>query len=172
MAKFSDYKERKIERFRQGQATCSVETLLSDPEIRIALVPLTEGEYLNALEAADSVLAGENPAGYAVRDEAQRKMVMFYACREEGNLEEKFFDDVSEVFELDAADINHLYDCYLEMVDMSSPSLMGLSEEDFLVLKEVLPKIVWNELSGKQWYAAQRFLNSIRPNLLTAKSSG
>lgn len=172
MAGFAEYKERKLERLRLGQATCEFTELLSDPDTRIALVPLTEGEYSISLAEADKCLAGDNPAGLSLRDETQRQLVIFYAARQMGNLEIKFFDDVREVLELDAHDINHLYDVYLEMVAMNSPSMMGMSEDDFLALSSALPKIRWSELSGPQWYAAQRFLNSIRPHLLTASFSG
>lgn len=172
MTTFAEYRERKLERLRLGQATCEMTELLSDPETRIALVPLIEAEYSNSLHEADKVDAGDNPAGLALRDEIQRKWVIYYAARTVGNLQQLFFDDASEVGELDAADINYLYDLYLEMVAQVSPSMMGLSEEDFIELKKVLPLIVWSELSGSQWYAAQRFLNSIQPLLRTANSSG
>ena len=172
MSKISDYKERRLERLRLGQAACEVTELVSDPEIRIALVPLTEGEYTNSLWEGEKLGVSNSPTGAALVDEIQRKWVLFYACRVVGNLDEKFFDDFSDVDELEAADINHLYDIYLELVAQSSPSLMGLGEDDFTDLKALLPRMAWNELSGPQWYAAQRFLNSIRPALLQASLSG
>lgn len=172
MSTFADFKERKLERLRMGQATCEVVELLEDPETRIALVPLTEAEYSSSLEQADKILADDNPAGMALRDEIQRQMVIFHAARVIGHLDQKFFAGPVEVGEIHAHDVNYLYDIYLEMVANSSPSMMGMSEEDFLALKLVLPKIEWSELSGQQWYAAQRFLNSIRPHLLMVKSSG
>lgn len=171
MSRFAEYQEIKIERLRQGQAVCE-RAELQDGQISLALVPLTEAEYENSLDAADMVPAGDNPAGLARRDESQRKLVIFHAARVDGNLDEKFFDDISEVGKLDAHEINYLYDIYLEMTALSSPSMMGMSEEDFLGLKLVLPEIEWSELSGPQWFAAQRFLNSVRPLLLTVKSSG
>jgi hypothetical protein len=172
MTTFSEFKERKLERLRLGQATCEFYTLTSDEETRIALVPLTEAEYSNSLHEADKVLAGDNPAGAAYRDEIQRQWVIYFACRDMGDLTVKFFDDVSDVGELDAHDVNAIYDVYLEMVANSSPALVGLSEDDFNGLKTTLPRIAWSELSGPQWYAAQRFLNSIRPLLLMDSFSG
>lgn len=169
---FERWKERKLERLRLGQATCEIVTLLDDAEQRVALVPLTEAEYSNSLHEADKVMAGENPAGAAFRDEVQRQWLIFYATRIVGELDQKFFPSVVEVVELGAHEINHLYDVYLEMVADTSPALVGLSESDFNALKTVLPRIAWSELSGPQWYAADRFLNSIREHLLTANYSG
>lgn len=172
MTGFAEFKERKLERLRLGQAVCEIVELLEDPDTRIALVPLTEAEYSQSLENADQIPAGDNPAGMSLRDEIQRQVVIFHAARVVGHLEQKFFSQPEEVGDLAAHDLNNIYDIYLEMVHNSSPSMMGMSEEDFLALKLVLKKIEWSALSGPQWYAAQRFLNSIRPNLLTANSSG
>jgi hypothetical protein len=172
MARFSDFLERKIERLRLGQAACEFTSLPSDPETRIALVPLTEGEYTSSLTEADKALAGDSPAGLALRDEIQRQMVIYYAARDVQNLQVKFFEEPEEVLGLDAHDLNHLYDVYLELVHLNSPSMMGMSEEDFLALKNAWRTIEWSELSGPQWFAAQRFINSIQRLLLTGRSSG
>lgn len=172
MSRIDEYRERKLERLRLGQASCEITEIPSDPEIRVAVVPLTEGEYSNSLYESEKLGTSATPAGSALADEIQRKWVIFYATRVVGNLTVLFFDDFADVDELDASDINHLYDIYLELVSTSSPSLMGLGEDDFNSLKALLPRIAWNELSGPQWYAAQRFLNSIQPDLLRASLSG
>lgn len=158
---------------RLGQAACEmVNGLPTDSETQLALVPLTDSEYIRALEIADAAMVGDNPAGFAVRDELQKQSVIFFAAREINNLESKFFDDISEAGELGAGDVDFLYDVYLEMVANQSPSLFGISDEDFEALKKVWSLIEWSELSGQQWYAAQRFVNSIRPLLLQGNSSG
>lgn len=172
MARFSDYIERKMERLRLGQSACEFTSLPSDPETRIALVPLTEGEYTSSLTEADKALAGDSPTGLALRDEIQRQMVIYYAARDVQNLQVKYFEQPEEVLGLEAHDVNHLYDVYLELVHLNSPSMMGMSEEDFLALKNAWRTIEWSELSGQQWYAAQRFINSIQRLLLTGRSSG
>lgn len=172
MSTINEYRERKLERLRLGQASCEVTELVSDPEIRVALVPLTEGEYSTSLNEAEKLGLSNTPAAAVLIDEIQRKWVIFFATRVVGKLEQKFFEDFSDVDELEASDVNHLYDIYLELVANSSPSLMGLGEDDFNSLKALLPRIAWNELSGPQWYAAQRFLNSIQPALLQASLSG
>lgn len=171
MAGFAEYKGRKLERLRLGQSTCEIHTL-SDEETRIALVPLTEGEYSNSLHEADKLMVSDGPSGFAYRDEIQRQWILFYACREVSDLENKFFEKMDQVGELDKMDVNALYDLYLEMVATTSPSLMGLSEEDFADLKDLLPRIEWSALSGPAWYAADRFLRLIQPQLLMDRSSG
>jgi hypothetical protein len=170
--KFADYKENRLAKMRLGQAACEMTTLPSDDETRIALVPLTDSEYIRSLEIADAAMVGDNPAGFAVRDELQKQSVIFFSAREVGDLDSKFFDDVGEAGELGSHDIDHLYDVYLEMISNQSPSLFGLSDEDFEALKKVWNLIEWNELTGQQWYAAQRFVNSIRPLLLAGNYSG
>jgi hypothetical protein len=179
-AEFKDRKEKRLseganlEKMRLGQQSCEIVHLLSDPEIRMALVPLTEGEYRRSLEvAAELPIGGEyNQAHALVRDEVQKEHLLFFAAREVSDLSEKWFDTPADVEDLEAHDVNHLYDVYLEMVYENSPSMMGMTEEDFEALKKALGRIEWSELSGQQWYAAQRFLNSIQPILLTVRSSG
>jgi hypothetical protein len=172
MSNIDEYRERKLERLRLGQSACELTELVSDPEIRVAVVPLTEGEYSNSLYEAEKLGVSNTPAGAALVDEIQRKWVIFHAVRVVGNLNVKFFNAFADVDDLEASDINHLYDIYLELVADSSPSLMGLGEDDFNSLKVLLPRMAWSELSGPQWYAAQRFLNSIQLDLLQASSSG
>lgn len=172
MSSFADYAQRKIERFRMGQAAYETVSMLSDPEVRVSLVPLTEAEYSNSLNEADKVMAGENAAGIAYREEVQRKHILFHACRVADKPEVKFFSSPQEVGELDYTDISFLFDNYLEMTAKVSPSMMGIPEAEFDDLKKALQEIQWSELSGSQWYAAQRFVNSIQTLLHMDRSSG
>jgi hypothetical protein len=97
MAGFNDYRERRLERLRLGQGVCELAELPSDPEIRVALVPLTEAEYSNTLLEADKVIVTESPAGLAYRDETQRRYCLYFATREVENTTKRFFADPSEV---------------------------------------------------------------------------
>lgn len=178
---FDEYRKRRedrleagnnLEKMRLGQQACEIVQMISDPEIRLALVPLTEGEYRRALEMADKLPLGDNPASDLLRNRVQQEMILFFSAREMENLNVRFFDDEADVLELDEPDFNVIWDTYLEMVATASPTQIGLGEEDFEALKKVLPRIAWSELSGAQWYAAQRFLNSIRPLLLTVSLPG
>lgn len=182
MSTFQEYLDRRkaryeagveVEKLRLGQGACEIVDCISDPEVRFALVPLLEGEYRRSLEMAEKLeLEGNNPATNMVRDQVQKEAVLFFAAREIRDLTKPFFNDFADVAEMDQMDVAHAYDVFLEMTAQISPSLMGMSEEDFQSLKTLLPRISWSELSGPQWYAAQRFLNLIRPLLLTVKSSG
>jgi len=165
-------KNRRIERMRLGQSSATVESFVTDPEQRVALVPLTQGEYIVSLHVAGSLPLDDNIATRVARDEMQRAEVLAMACREVEDLTLHYFENGEAVRELDALDINHLWDCYREMVAEINPHAEGLSEEDFSDLKKALQNIEWSELSGPQWYAAQRFLNSIRPLLLTGNVPG
>lgn len=169
---FERWRERQAERMRQGQAVCTIEHLLSDPEIRLALVPITDAEHQNALEMASAVPVADNEHGIIRRDREQQNAVIYASGREVGDLTKRFFESISEVRELGNHDINHLWDMYSEMVSISSPSIDGLSPEEFEALKKGLAEMDWNELSGRQWYAARRFLSSITPQPLLAKSPG
>jgi len=168
----AEIKNQRIERMRLGQASATIEHLLIDPEQRVALVPLTQGEYITSLHVAGSLMLDDNIATRVARDEMQRSEVLAVACREIEDISKRYFENGDAVRELDARDINHLWDCYREMVAEVSPHADGLSEEDFSDLKKALQNIEWSELSGPQWYAAQRFLNSIRPLLLTGNVPG
>lgn len=178
---FEEYRKRRQDRFidgvdvekmRLGQQACEVVVLQSDPEIRFALVPLTEGEYRRAIEAAEKLPVGDGMPGNVVRERVQTEMILYFSAREFNNLAVRFFDNEADVMELEHHDINYAWNLYLEMTATISPSLVGMSEDDFEGLKKALPRIEWSGLSGQQWFAAQRFLDSIRPLLLTASLSG
>lgn len=166
-------KERRLDRMRQGQAVAERYPIPSDPEVAYSLVPLLESEYEMALQIAMNILAPENQAGMELRERIQSKEILAFAIRQPGDLSERIFNSGEEVGQvLEIQDINFLMDMYLEMVDRTSPTLDGIPDEELDNLKKVLQEIQWSELSGKQWYAAKRFLISIFPDLLTDKLLG
>jgi len=166
-------KERRLNRMRLGQAACDYMTLVSDPEVRLAIVPLTEAEYLQALEAVARVNAPADVAGMQVRDRRQVQEIMVRSVREDGNLSERVWNSVNEMMEvLEVGDIDQFFDGYQEMVEKSSPSLEGLSPEDFEDLREAFLKMDWSELSGRAWFAFKRFLSTVTPAPLTDNSLG
>lgn len=173
MARSADeLRQKRVEKIRAGQQSGEPVALLSDPEQRMMLVPLTQNELMNTLSMAAMLTFDDNMAGQAARDELQRTEILAVSAREVSDLEKRYYQDGQAVGELEAHDINHLFDVYLEMVAEQNPSIMGLSEKDFDDLKKALQTMRWAELSGPQWYAAQRFLNSIRSVLLTVKLPG
>ena len=166
-------RERRLDRMRLGSAACDVVPLLSDPEIRVALVPLTEAEYQRSLETAAAMEVMTTQLGMEYAERRQQTEIIWMALREVNDLQKHGFGSSGEMLdELETQDINHLWDHYLEMVDTSSPAIDGVPPDELDNLKKVLQEIPWNELSGTQWYAAKRFLGSVLPTLPLARSLG
>jgi hypothetical protein len=166
-------RERKLNRMRLGKAVADVHSLMSDPEIKVALVPLSEAEYIQCLEATVNQRIADDTAGQALRDRYNSAEVLLRAAREPDDLEQPMFDSVEELTDaLEVNDINFLQDMYFEMVETASPAIDGIPEEDLEDLKKALQTIDWNALSGRQWYALRRFLFSIMPELLQGNFSG
>ena len=158
---------------RLGQAVCEIFPLLSDPESRVALVPLTEAEYNQCMEAAVKVDVEETLAGNQYRDRRLTQETLLRAIREADDLPTQVFQTVDELMNtLDVADLNYLIDHYFEMVDRSSPSVEGLTDKDIDDLKKALLEVDWSGLYGKQWYALRRFLLSLGPEQLRVKLPG
>jgi hypothetical protein len=172
MRGFEKLKENKLARMREGQAAGEIVTLVSDPEVRFVVVPLTDGEYLKALSISDEVQASETMSGFAVKDEVLKQAILLFAAREIHDWTKSFFESVEEVMELEAQDVNVAYDVFLELISVASPSMQMLTEEEMDNLKKVWSLIAWSELSGRQLYAARRFLNSIQEDLLLGNFSG
>lgn len=173
MATKEKIRQRRLDRMRLGQATCDFVVLPSDPEIRLCIVPLTEAQYLQALEKVRDTKADDNIAGLAIRDRVQAEEILVRAIREESDLSQMVYESVEEMMEdLEVADVDELIDNYNEMVQQSSPSLDGIPEEDFEELKKLLQEMDWSGLSGRAWYAAKRFLSTISPSPLLDNSLG
>jgi hypothetical protein len=166
-------KQRRLDRMRLGQATCDYIQLPSDPEIRLAVVPLTEADYRNALEKVQQLHIPDDLAGVQVKDRVQAEEILVRAIREESDLSQRIYENVEELNEgLEVADIDHAIDVYNEMIHSSSPSLDGIPPEEFEALKKACERMDWNALSGSAWYAAKRFLSRISPLLQQANSPG
>lgn len=166
-------RERRLERMRLGQAACDFVVLPSDPEIRVAVVPLTEADYRNVLEKVSKMETSDDLAGIQIKDRVQAEEILVRAIREEHDLQTRVYDNSQELLEdFEVHDIDHAIDVYNEMVEKSSPSLEAIPEEELENLKKVLQAMDWNDLSGSAWYAAKRFLSRISPQLLRARSLG
>ena len=166
-------KERRLERMRLGQAVCDYVTLPSDPEIRVCIVPLTEAQFRQVLEKVASVKLPDDMAGAAVKDRTLAQETLVRAIREEHDLTEPVYESVEDLMEdFDVIDVDHVIDCYNEMLDKSSPGLDGLSPEELERLKKALQAMDWSALSGSAWYAAKRFLSRISQVPLLDNSPG
>jgi len=166
-------KERKLDRMRLGQAVCDYVTLPSDPEVRLAIVPLTEAEYLQALNAVAEIQRPDDLAGAAIKDRVTGQEILVRAIREERDLTQPVFETVHELMDtLEVQDVDHVLDMYNEMIEKSSPVIDGIPPEELEHLKKALQEMDWNALSGSAWYAARRFLSRIIPKPLLDNSLG
>jgi len=165
--------ERRLDKMRLGKATCEIENLLSEPDVRVALVPLTEAEYDLCMENVVKMNVPETLTGQQFRDRALTLETLLRAAREPEDISKPMFSSVEEMNDaLEVADVNYLIDMYFEMVEKSSPALEGFTEEQLSDVKKVLLEMDWSGLSGKQWYALKRFLSSLGPQQLLAKLPG
>jgi hypothetical protein len=152
---------------RQGQAVCDFVRLISDPEIRLAIVPLTEAEYLQALERVASLDQQDNMAGASVRDRVQSQEIVVRSIREEDDLTQQVYSSVEEMMEdLTVQDVDEIIDQYNEMVEKASPAIDGIPDDEIENLKKALQTMDWNALSGRSWYALKRFLSTVMPSPL------
>lgn len=166
-------RQRRLDRMRLGQAVCDFVELVSDPEIRLAIVPLTEADYRNVLEKVSKLNLPDDLAGVQIKDRVQAEEILVRSIREEHDLDTRVYNSIDELTEdLDVADIDHLLDCYQEMTFRGSPAMDEIPPEEFEALKKVLARMDWNELSGPAWYAARRFLSRITPQLRPDNSPG
>lgn len=173
-------KERRLERMRLGQAVCDFVSLPSDPEIRVAIVPLTEAEYRQALNKVAEVPLADDLAGASVKDRVQAQEILVRAIREEHDLTLRvYLDDMEKgtaleqlTGDLEVADIDEIIDHYNEMVAASSPSIDAIPDDEIENVKKALQTMEWKDLSGPAWYACKRFLSRILPSPLLDNFAG
>lgn len=143
---------RRIAKMRMGQNAPDFVSLKSNPEIRLAMVPLLEREYQMALEAAASYDVADNSYGTELRDRVLQVHTLFYALREPDNVESKAFPDMDAMLDpevgLEPVDVNYLLDYYQRMVDFSSPAMDGLNDE---ALDELKKSVRDNRLERALW---------------------
>jgi hypothetical protein len=152
---------------RLGQAVCDYVQLISDPEQRLCIVPLTEAEYLQALEKVSLMKQPDDLAGLAVKDRAQSQEILLRAIREEDDLTKRVFETVEDMLGvLEVADVDEIIDRYNEMMHKASPALDAIPQEELENIKKALQTMDWNALSGPSWFALKRFLSLIMPSPL------
>lgn len=160
---------RRIAKMRMGQNAPDFVSLKSNPEIRLAMVPLLEREYQMALEAAASYDVADNSYGTELRDRVLQVHTLFYALREPDNVESKAFPDMDAMLDpevgLEPVDVNYLLDYYQRMVDFSSPAMDGLNDEALDELKKAFVTIDWSVLSGKPWWHLKQFFMTMPAGL-------
>jgi len=158
---------------RLGQAVGEIRSLLSDDEIQVCLVPLTEAEHLQCVGIITDMDAPDNMVGAMARDRRNVNEILLRAIREPLNPQERMFNALSEMTELlEIEDINFLFDEWGEMMEQVSPNVNALTDEEIEALKKVFEQTQWKELSGRSLYALKRLLSTLGYTLLPDNSLG
>lgn len=164
---------------RLGQTVCDFVALPSDPEIRVAIVPLTEAEYWKVLNEINEVGLPDDLAGVTIKDRVRAQQTLVWAIREPEDLSQRVYVDTEEMdastamqADLEVGDIDEIIDRYNEMVEKASPAIDGIPPEELEQVKKVLQEMDWNELSGSAWFALKRFLSRISLAQRMVKSPG
>lgn len=165
--------QRRLDRMRLGQATFDIFTLPSDPETSVALVPLSEAEYDQALASSALMDIPDSVSGNALRDRRGQEEILVRSMRNPNNIDEKIFSSTDQLRQaLEVQDVNLLIDGYLELMEKISPRIDSLDDDEVEELKKVLETIPWKELTGGQWYALKRFLSTLTPEQLLGNLPG
>jgi hypothetical protein len=163
----------RLRRMRLGQDAPEFEYLKSNPEIRVALVPLTEAESEYSLKAAMQLPAEDNAQGILYRDRWQQVCDLWQAIREPNDISKKVFGSAEEMAEeLESSDINFLSESYMRMLDDSSPLQDGVTDEQLEELKKAFVTIDWSVLSGKAWWHLKQCLSLLGQEPLKVKLPG
>jgi hypothetical protein len=155
-----------------GQEAAEPVDIPSMPGIRVNLVPLTEAESQAGLIRAASLDVLDNSAGIQARNRAAVESDVWNAIRDMGDATKKVWATPEEmVDELEAADVDYIFDQLTLLMEYASPSMDGLSEKDLAELKNNFALIDWNGLTGRRWSALKLCLSNLLPELLAAKFS-
>jgi hypothetical protein len=164
---------RRLARMRMGQDAPEFHELRSEPDVRVALVPLTEYEHEQGLRLAALLDIPDNPVGFEMRDRWNQVCDLAYAIREPNDPVQRMFESPEELsYALTADDVNFLGEMYMRMMDYSSPALEGLSDEALEELKKAFMTIDLSALSGKSWWHLRMFFLTLTPGQLRVKLPG
>jgi hypothetical protein len=167
-------KHTRLARIRMGQEAPEMETIPSMPEVRVALVPLSERESIQAQIAAASLEVPDNMAGVQARQRTAVHWDVWNACREPGDFSQKVWASVDDMLNgeggLEPHDVDVLFDRLTVLMDYASPAHDGISDADLADLKNRFALIDWNGLTGRRWSALKLCLSILSPELLLANS--
>lgn len=171
---FDKIKEaNRLTRMRMGQDAPDIVALKSRPEVRVALVPLTGKEDMQAWTAAAELDLPDNPYAIEARDRVLKVHTLFHAIRLPDDVTKKVFPSAEALEEeLEDLDINFLSERYQLLKADSSPALEGLDEEAMAPLKAVWQTIDLSVLSGRSWELARALLLEISADSLMGRSPG
>lgn len=165
--------KNRLTRMRMGQEAPEYPELLAHPEVRIAMVPLSERETQAGMIYASSLNVPDNSAGINARNRAAVESDVWNSLRDPSNLDAKVFESIEDmVEELGPEEIDHLADHLTVLMDYASPSGDGLTDEVLDELKKASDKIEWRGLYGRRWAVVKLYLSVMSPELLMASLSG
>lgn len=163
----------RLTRMRLGQDAPEFIDLPAHPEIRVAMVPLSERETQAGMLYAAALDVPDNTAGINARNRAAVNSDVWNAMRDPGNLDAKVFDSVDAmVDELEPFEIDHLADGLTVLMDYASPSVDGITDEMLSDLKKASEATEWSGLYGRRWAVVKLYLSVMSPELLAASLSG
>lgn len=165
--------QSRLSRMRLGQLAPEMVEIPSMVGIRVAIVPLTEGESQKGMARAADLDVADNIAGVQMRNRAAMESDVWHAVRDPEDISNKLFESVEiMVSELEPSDIDALMDKLTTLMEYASPSIDGLSNEDLNDLKKAFGQIDLSELTGQSWAATKLCFQTLLPDLLLVKLRG
>jgi len=165
--------KNRLARMRLGQDAPDLVDLPAHPEIRVALVPLSERETQMGMIHGASLDVPDNSAGLQARNRAVAHCDLWNAMRDPADLNAKVFSSIDElVDELAPEEIDTLLDHLSALMDYSSPYGDGLTDELLETLKKASEAIEWNGLTGRRWAVVKLYLSVMSPELLQVSLYG
>lgn len=162
----------RLKRIRMGQEAPELVEIPSMPDVRVALVPLTEAESMQGLIRASAQNHGDNMAAAQIAAREAMLSDIWHAMRDPDDIGQRAFESVEAVKEtLEPSDVDHMIDQLTVLIDYASPSLDGLSDEEINNLKKAFVLIDWSALTGRRWSALRLCLSLLLPELLQARFS-
>jgi hypothetical protein len=175
MSKLADQirEKNRLARMRLGQEAPDLIELPAHPEIRVAMVPLSERETQMGMIYGASLDVPDNSAGLQARNRAVSHSDLWNSLRDPSDLNAKVFDSVEDLIdELAPEEIDILLDNLATLMDYSSPHGDGLTDEVLDHLKKASETIEWSGLTGRRWAVVKLYLSVMSPELLQVSLYG
>lgn len=165
--------KNRLARMRLGQDAPDLIDLPAHPEVRVAMVPLSERETQMGMIYGASLDVPDNSAGLQARNRAVAHSDLWNSLRDPADLNAKVFDSVEDLIdELAPEEIDILLDNLASLMDYSSPHGDGLTDEILDTLKKASETIEWSGLTGRRWAVVKLYLSVMSPELLQVSLFG
>lgn len=168
----------RLTRMRMGQSIAepfevpSIKGESGEPLV-LMQVPLSEAEVQMGLVAAVTLDVPDNEASLMLRNRVAAQNDVWHSLRDPADILVKAFESIDEMLStLEPTDIDLAIDHLATLMDYSSPSIDGISEEVLDDLKADFARTDWSELSGRRWAAVKLCCQVLIPELLQARLRG